>query len=63
MFIISILFLKIDPPLDSSIQQEGMPDGSGDPFDIISSKELYAKFMDLVNSKQITFNTHGTKGN
>jgi hypothetical protein len=40
-----------------------MPDGSGDPFDIISSKELYAKFMDLVNSKQITFNTHGTKGN
>jgi hypothetical protein len=31
--------------------------------DIISSKELYAKFMQLVDSKNITFNTaHGNRG-
>ena len=57
-------FLKraqnIDPPLDSNVQNEG--DGQVDPFDIISSKELYAKFMDLVEKKEIHFVTHGTKG-
>lgn len=55
--------MSIEPPTDYQINTSDNLPASGDVIgDIISAKELFARFNEMVESKQLTF-LHGGKGN
>lgn len=51
--------ITIDPPVDYTVNEQA----SNEVGEIISSKELYAKFMDLVDGKNITWQFYGANRN